>query len=158
MQASQLTQRLTQTITRTTSKRISSSSPCVVRAGGYEIVHSDKAPKAVGPYSQAIKSGGYVYTCGCVAFNPETMEIVQGGIEAEVEQALKNMGEILKASGSDFSKVVKTTVFLADMADFPKMNAIYGKYFNTPGPARSTVAVKALPKGALFEIDAMAEC
>jgi 2-iminobutanoate/2-iminopropanoate deaminase len=86
------------------------------------------------------------------------MEIIEGGIEAETRQALTNMGEILKAGGSDFTKVVKTTVFLTDMADFPKMNAIYSEFFSTPGPARSTVQVAALPRGALFEIDAIAEC
>jgi len=104
------------------------------------------------------QAGGLLYTCGCVAFVPETMEIIEGGIEAETRQALTNMGEILKAGGSDFTKVVKTTVFLTDMADFPKMNAIYSEFFSTPGPARSTVAVASLPRGALFEIDAIAEC
>ena len=104
------------------------------------------------------QSGGLLYTCGCVAFVPETMEIVEGGIEAETRQALTNMGEILKAGGSDFSKVVKTTIFITNMADFPKVNAIYSEFFNTPGPARSTVGVASLPKGGLIEIDAIAEC
>ncbi|CAL6368021.1 unnamed protein product [Bathycoccus prasinos] len=123
-----------------------------------EFIATDKAPAAAGPYSQAIKSGGLLYTCGCVAFVPETMEIVEGGIEAETRQALTNMGEILKAGGSDFSKVVKTTIFITNMADFPKVNAIYSEFFNTPGPARSTVGVASLPKGGLIEIDAIAEC
>ena len=105
-----------------------------------------------------IQSGGLLYTCGCVAFVPETMEIVEGGIEAETRQALTNMGEILKAGGSDFSKVVKTTIFITNMADFPKVNAIYSEFFDTPGPARSTVGVASLPKGGLIEIDAIAEC
>lgn len=104
------------------------------------------------------QSGGLLYTCGCVAFVPETMEIVEGGIEAETRQALTNMGEILKAGGSDFSKVVKTTIFITNMADFPKVNAIYSEFFDTPGPARSTVGVASLPKGGLIEIDAIAEC
>ena len=86
------------------------------------------------------------------------MEIVEGGIEAETRQALTNMGEILKAGGYDFSKVVKTTIFITNMADFPKVNAIYSEFFNTPGPARSTVGVASLPKGGLIEIDAIAEC
>ncbi|CAL6352679.1 endoribonuclease L-PSP [Bathycoccus prasinos] len=123
-----------------------------------EFIATDKAPAAAGPYSQGIKSGGLLYTCGCVAFVPETMEIVEGGIEAETRQALTNMGEILKAGGSDFSKVVKTTIFITNMADFPKVNAIYSEFFNTPGPARSTVGVASLPKGGLIEIDAIAEC
>ena len=86
------------------------------------------------------QSGGLLYTCGCVAFVPETMEIVEGGIEAETRQALTNMGEILKAGGSDFSKVVKTTIFITNMADFPKVNAIYSEFFDTPGPATSWLA------------------
>ena len=132
------------------------ASSVIVRA--QEFIATDKAPAAAGPYSQGIKSGGLLYTCGCVAFVPETMEIVEGGIEAETRQALTNMGEILKAGGSDFSKVVKTTIFITNMADFPKVNAIYSEFFDTPGPARSTVGVASLPKGGLIEIDAIAEC
>lgn len=121
-----------------------------------KVIHTDKAPKAIGPYSQAIKTEKMVYTAGQIGFEPATMEIVAGGVETETRQALTNLKNILEASGSGLEHVVKTTVFLQDMADFPKMNAIYTEYFPENPPARSTVEVAALPKGALVEIEAVA--
>ena len=121
-----------------------------------KVIHTDKAPKAIGPYSQAIRTDTMVYTAGQIGFDPTTMEIVAGGVEEQTRQALKNLKLILEASGSGLEHVVKTLVFLQDMADFPKMNAIYTEYFNENPPARSTVAVVALPKGALVEIEAVA--
>lgn len=121
-----------------------------------KVIHSDKAPKAIGPYSQAIRTDSMVYTAGQIGFDPTTMEIVSGGVEAETRQALTNLKNILEASGSSLEHVVKTTVFLKDMADFPKMNAIYTEYFHENPPARSTVQVAALPKNALVEIEAVA--
>jgi 2-iminobutanoate/2-iminopropanoate deaminase len=121
-----------------------------------KVIHSDKAPKAIGPYSQAIRANNMVYTAGQVGFDPATMEIVTGGIEAETRQVLTNLKNILEASGSGLEHVVKALVFLQNMADFPKMNAIYAEYFPENPPARSTVAVAALPKGALIEIEVVA--
>ncbi len=120
------------------------------------VVHSEKAPKAIGPYSQAVRTDSMIYTAGQIGLDPATMEIVSGGIEAETRQALTNLKNILEAAGSSLEHVVKTLVFLQDMADFPKMNAIYAEYFPENPPARSTVQVAALPKGALVEIEAIA--
>ena len=119
-------------------------------------VHTDKAPKAIGPYSQAIKTESMVYTSGQVAIDPSTGELIAGGIEEQTRQVLKNLQHVLTASGTSFDKVIKTTVFLKDMNDFAKMNAIYAESFPENPPARSTVAVAALPKGALVEIEAVA--
>lgn len=121
-----------------------------------KVIHTEKAPKAIGPYSQAICTETMVYTAGQLGFDPSTMEIVSGGIEAETRQALTNLKNILEASGSSLGNVVKTLVFLQDMADFPKMNAIYTEFFHEDPPARSTVQVAALPKKALIEIEAVA--
>jgi 2-iminobutanoate/2-iminopropanoate deaminase len=121
-----------------------------------KVINTDKAPKAIGPYSQAIRTDTMVYTAGQIGFDPATMEIVAGGVEAETRQALTNLKNILEASESSLEHVVKTLVFLQDMADFPKMNAIYAEYFPENPPARSTVQVAALPKGALIEIEAVA--
>ena len=121
-----------------------------------KVIHTDKAPKAIGPYSQAIRTDAMVYTAGQIGFDPTTMEIVAGGVEEQTRQALTNLKTILEASGSSLEHVVKTLVFLQDMADFPKMNAIYAEYFPENPPARSTVQVAALPKGALVEIEAVA--
>lgn len=121
-----------------------------------KVIHSEKAPKAIGPYSQAIRADSMVYTAGQIGFDPATMEIVSGGVEAETRQALTNLKNVLEAAGSSLDHVVKTLVFLQDMADFPKMNAIYAEYFPENPPARSTVQVAALPKGALVEIEAVA--
>lgn len=121
-----------------------------------EYVSTDKAPAAIGPYSQAIKVGGIVYTSGQIAINPESGNIEGKDIAEQTEQVMKNLGEVLSAAGSSFDKAIKTTCFLADIADFAKFNEIYGKYFVSK-PARSCVAVKDLPKGALVEVEVIAE-
>ena len=121
-----------------------------------KIISTDKAPAAIGPYSQAVISGNMLYTSGQIAINPETAQVVEGGIEAQTEQIMKNLGEVLKAAGVDFTAAVKTTCFLADINDFAAFNKIYGKYF-TGKPARSCVAVKDLPKGVLAEVEVIAE-
>lgn len=118
-------------------------------------IHTDKAPAAIGPYSQATVVGGMVYSSGQIAINPETGNLVDGGIAEQTEQIMKNLGEVLAAAGSSFDKVVKTTCFLADIADFAVFNEIYGKYF-VGKPARSCVAVRDLPKGALAEVEVIA--
>lgn len=123
---------------------------------GKKIVSTEKAPKAIGPYSQAIRIEGLVFTAGQVGFNPATMEIVEGGIEAQTRQVLTNLKHVLEAADSGLNFVVKTTVFLQDMNDFAAMNAVYAKFFPENPPARSTVAVAALPKGALVEIECVA--
>ena len=119
-------------------------------------IHTDRAPGAIGPYSQAIVSGGFVYTSGQIPLCPETGKIEAQGLEAQTEQACRNLKEVLLAAGSAPEKVVKTTCFLADMADFEAFNRVYATYF-VSCPARSCVAVRQLPKGALVEIEAIAE-
>lgn len=119
-------------------------------------IHTEKAPAAVGPYSQAIVSNGMVYTSGQIAINPETNTVEAQDIQGQTEQIMKNLGEVLKTAGSSFEKAVKTTCFLADMNDFAAFNEIYGKYF-TSLPARSCVAVKTLPKNVLAEVEVIAE-
>jgi len=121
-----------------------------------KIVVSEKAPKAIGPYSVAVQTGQLVYTAGQIGLNPETGEIVPGGIEAETRQVLTNLKNVLESAGSSLGDVVKTTVFLRDMGDFAKMNAIYAEFFAKDPPARSTVAVAGLPKGCAVEIEAVA--
>ena len=123
---------------------------------GKGIVLTDKAPKPIGPYSQAIRTDSMVFAAGQAGLDPVTGELVQGGIEAETRQVLTNIKKVLDASESGLDYVVKTTVFLIDMNDFPKMNAIYGEFFAKDPPARTTVAVAALPKGARVEIEAVA--
>ena len=120
-----------------------------------QTIHTDKAPAAVGPYSQAIEHGGTVYTSGQIAIDPAAGKIVAADIAGQAEQCCKNLGEVLKAAGTDFSHVVKTTCFLADIADFKTFNAVYEKFFVSK-PARSCVAVKDLPAGALCEIEVVA--
>ncbi|MDE5765042.1 MAG: RidA family protein [Ruminococcus sp.] len=119
-------------------------------------IHTEKAPQAVGPYSQAVVSGNMVYTSGQIAINPETNTIEAVTVQEQTEQVMKNLGAVLEASGSSFEKAVKTTCFLADMNDFGAFNEIYGKYF-TSLPARSCVAVKTLPKNVLVEVEVIAE-
>lgn len=118
-------------------------------------VETDSAPAAIGPYSQAIIAGGLVYTSGQIPLDPKSGRIEAEGIEAQAERAIQNLGEILRAAGTDFTKVVKTTCFLASMGDFAAFNAVYERHF-TSRPARSCVEVGALPKGALVEIEAVA--
>ncbi|MGN0558783.1 MAG: RidA family protein [Acutalibacteraceae bacterium] len=119
-------------------------------------IHTDNAPAAIGPYSQAVTTGNLVFTSGQIAINPATGNIEGKTIEEQTLQVMKNLGEVLKAAGSDYSKAVKTVCFLADIADFAKFNEIYGQYF-TEKPARSCVAVKQLPKNALVEVEVIAE-
>ena|SRR5689334_10005845 len=121
-----------------------------------QVVHSDQAPKAIGPYSQAIRTDTMLYTAGQVGFDPATGDVVAGGIKEQTRQALTNMKNILEAGGSSFKNVVKTTVFLKNMSDFAEMNGVYAEFFTEQPPARSTVEVAALPKGALVEIEAVA--
>lgn len=123
---------------------------------GKKIISTDKAPAAIGPYSQAVRAGDMIYTAGQIGLDPITMEIVDGGIEAETHQVLSNLKQVLEAANSGMNYVVKTTVFLRDMADFSKMNAIYASFFPENPPARSTVAVKTLPKDVSVEIEAIA--
>jgi len=123
---------------------------------GKKIISTDNAPKAIGPYSQAIRAENLVFTAGQIALNPATMEIVEGGIEAQTRQVLTNLKHVLEAADSGLNYAVKTTVFLADMANFAAMNAVYAEFFPENPPARSTVAVKTLPKGGLVEIEAVA--
>ena len=115
------------------------------------------APSAIGPYSQAIQVGNLLYTSGQIPIDPATGQIVEGGIEEQTRRSLLNVQAILKEAGVTMGNVVKTTVFMADMNDFPAMNAVYAEFFTQPFPARSAVAVKSLPKGALIEIEVVAE-
>lgn len=119
-------------------------------------IHTDKAPAAIGPYSQAIVHGDLVFTSGQIPINPNTGIVDAEGIVEQTEQVMKNLGEVLAAAGSSFEKTIKTTCFLADMGDFAAFNEIYAKYF-TEKPARSCVAVKSLPKGVLVEVEVIAE-
>ncbi|MBO4940195.1 MAG: RidA family protein [Clostridia bacterium] len=118
-------------------------------------VATEKAPAAIGPYSQAIICGEMVFTSGQIPINPASGNVEAEGITAQTEQVMKNLGEVLKAAGSGFEKAVKTTCFLADIADFAAFNAVYAEYFTTK-PARSCVAVKDLPKGVLVEVEVIA--
>ena len=118
-------------------------------------ISTDKAPAAIGPYSQAIVAGDFLFASGQIPINPATGEIQGTTIEEQAEQSMKNVGEILKAAGADYTKVVKTTCFLADMGDFAAFNGVYEKYF-TEKPARSCVAVKQLPKDVLCEVEVTA--
>ena len=122
-----------------------------------EDIKTNKAPQAIGPYSQAIKAHGFVFVSGQIGLDPKTNEFVKGGVEEQAEQVLKNIGEILKAAGADYRDVVKCEIFLTNISDFVKINELYGKYFfSTPKPARQTVEVSNLPKGALIEISCIA--
>jgi 2-iminobutanoate/2-iminopropanoate deaminase len=123
---------------------------------GKKIVSTEKAPKAIGPYSQAIRTDELVFTAGQIGLHPATMELVEGGIEEQTRQALTNLKNVLESADSGLNFVVKTTVFLQAMSDFAAMNAVYSEFFPENAPARSTVAVAALPKGALVEIECTA--
>ncbi len=124
-----------------------------------DAVHTSGAPSAIAPYSQGIRHGGLLYTCGQIALDPATGKLVEGGIEAQAHQVLSNLRTVVEAAGSSMDRVIKTTVYLADMADYPAVNAIYLEYFpRSPRPARSAVAVKELPLGSLLEIDCIAAC
>ncbi len=121
-----------------------------------EAVATQQAPEAIGPYSQAIKAGGMVFTSGQIALDPSTNQLISGDVAAQTERVLKNLAGALKAAGSGLDKVVKTTVFLKNMSDFAAMNEVYGRSFSAAPPARSTVEVARLPKDVLVEIDAIA--
>jgi 2-iminobutanoate/2-iminopropanoate deaminase len=121
-----------------------------------EIILTDAAPAPIGPYSQAIRFGAYLFCSGQVALDPKTGNMKNASIEEETRQALANLSEVLKAGGTSLSNVIKTTIFLVDMNDFATVNTIYGEAFDSAKPARSTVAVAALPKGARVEIEAIA--
>jgi 2-iminobutanoate/2-iminopropanoate deaminase len=123
---------------------------------GKKIVSTEKAPKAIGPYSQAIVLDKLVFTAGQIGLDPASMELVEGGVEAQTRQALTNLRHVLETTDSGLNFVVKTTVFLQDMGDFAKMNSIYAEFFPENPPARSTVQVAGLPKGALVEIECIA--
>lgn len=119
-------------------------------------IQTDKAPAAIGPYSQAIKAGGFVFVSGQIPTDPQTGEFVAGGITEQTDQVLKNLRAVLEAAGSGLDQVVKTTVFLADMKEFSGMNEVYATYFTGPPPARATVAAAGLPRDARVEIEAVA--
>lgn len=122
-----------------------------------QVISTKKAPAAIGPYSQAIQVGNLLYTSGQIPVNPATGAFVEGGVKEQTRQSLTNVKAILEEAGLQMSNVVKTTVYMADMNDFADMNAVYAEFFSEPYPARSAVAVKTLPKGALVEIEVIAE-
>jgi len=124
--------------------------------GTRSAVHTASAPAAVGPYSQAIVAGGMVFASGQIGLDPGTGKLVDGGVEAQARRALDNLGQVLAAAGSSWEGIAKTTLFLADMADFAAVNAVYAERFEGAPPARSTVAVSGLPLGALVEVEAIA--
>jgi 2-iminobutanoate/2-iminopropanoate deaminase len=120
------------------------------------VVHTDKAPAAIGPYSQGIIANGLLFTAGQIAIDPATGQVIDGGVAEQTERALKNLGAVLESAGSSWTNVVKTTVFLKDMRDFPTVNEVYARMIGDARPARSTVAVGGLPRDVLVEIDAVA--
>lgn len=121
-----------------------------------DVVHTDRGPKPIGPYSQAIKANGFVYLAGQVALDPKTGELTGSDIKQQTERVMENMKGVLEAAGSNLAHVVKTTVYLKDLNDFAAMNEVYARYFTVAPPARSTVEVSRLPKDALLEIDVIA--
>jgi 2-iminobutanoate/2-iminopropanoate deaminase len=121
-----------------------------------EVVSTKDAPQAIGPYSQAIKANGFVFTSGQIAIDPATQQVIAGDVAAQTDRVLRNLSEILEAAGSGLGKVVRSTVFLKSMNDFAAVNQVYGQYFSSDAPARSTVEVARLPKDVLVEIDVVA--
>lgn len=121
-----------------------------------EQVKTDHAPGAIGPYSQAIKAGGMIFAAGQIPLDPTSGEMISGGVQQQTERVIQNLSAVLSAAGSSLDAVVKTTVFLKSMDDFKNMNEVYARYFKAPAPARSTVAVADLPRGALVEIECIA--
>jgi 2-iminobutanoate/2-iminopropanoate deaminase len=121
-----------------------------------EVIATDQAPKAIGPYSQAIKAAGLIFTSGQVAIDPATQQVIAGDVAAQTDRVLKNLSAVLQASGSGLEKALRCTVFLKNMGDFAAMNEVYGRYFTAAPPARSTVEVARLPKDVLVEIDVIA--
>jgi len=122
----------------------------------HKAVHTDKAPTAIGPYSQAIDTGSFIFTSGQIPIDPSTGQVINGGIEKQAFQVLENLKNVLETAGSNMEKVIKTTVFLKDLSSFSVVNEIYAKYFSEPYPARSCVEVNRLPKDVLIEIEAVA--
>ena len=120
------------------------------------IVHTENAPAAIGPYSQAVVAGNFLFTAGQIALDPATGQIVQGDVSAQTERVMSNLAAVLETAGARWSDVVKTTVYLQDMADFPRVNEVYGRVMGDARPARSTVQVAGLPRGVLVEIDVIA--
>ncbi len=120
-----------------------------------EIIHSDKAPAAIGPYSQAVKANGFVYMSGQIPLVPETMELVEGDFEANAVQVFENLKNVAEAAGGSLQDAIKVNIFLADMADFPKVNEVMQRYFSEPYPARAAVAVKTLPRNVPVEVEAV---
>ncbi len=123
-----------------------------------EEVFSERAPRPVGPYSQAVRAGGFVFVSGQIPIDPEMGALVKGGIERQAEQALKNLREVLRAAGLTMRDVVKVTVYLANMEDFARFNEVYSRFFEKPYPARSVIEASRLPRNALVEIEAIARC
>ena len=121
-----------------------------------KIVHTESAPAAIGPYSQGVIANGFLYTAGQIALDPATGQVVTGDVATQTERVMTNLAAVLAAAGTSFKDVVKTTVYLHDMNDFPRVNEVYGRVLGTARPARSTVQVSALPRGVLVEIDAIA--
>jgi 2-iminobutanoate/2-iminopropanoate deaminase len=121
-----------------------------------DVISTEQAPQAIGPYSQAIRAQGLIFTSGQIAIDPATAEIIAGDVRAQTERVLRNLSAILQASGSSLEKVLRSTVFLKNMGDFAAMNEVYGRYFEQAPPARSTVEVARLPKDVLVEIDVIA--
>jgi 2-iminobutanoate/2-iminopropanoate deaminase len=121
-----------------------------------EIISTTKAPAAIGPYSQAVKLGNMIYTSGMIPLVPETMQVVEGGVQQQTRQVLENLKVLLESAGSSLENVIKTTVFIKDMNEFPKINETYAEYFTSKQPARSTVEVARLPKDVLVEIEVIA--
>jgi len=122
-----------------------------------KIIQTSDAPAAIGPYSQAVSAGGFLFTAGQIALDPHSGQIVDGGVQQQAERVMANLTAVLKEAGTDWSSVVKTTVYLHDMADFPAMNEVYGRWLGDARPARSTVQAAALPRGVLVEIDVVAK-
>jgi len=122
-----------------------------------ELIRSERAPKAIGPYEQGLKLDGWIFTSGQIPLDPKTGAMVEGGIGAQTRQVLENLRGVLEAAGTSMSRVVKTTVYMTNLADFQKMNEVYAEYFPQDKPVRSTVGVASLPRGALVEIDVIAQ-
>lgn len=122
-----------------------------------KVISTDKAPAAIGPYSQAVQAGGLLFCSGQIALDPATGEMVQGDVVAQAERVMENISAVLAEAGAGFGDVLKTTIYLVEMGDFAAVNEVYGRYFSSHKPARSTVAVKSLPRGALLEIESVAK-
>src|SRR5271165_4500473 len=121
-----------------------------------QVIATEQGPRAIGPYSQAIKANGFIFLSGQIAFDPATQQLIEGDVAAQTERVLQNLSSVLQAAGSSLAQVVKTTVFLKNMSDFAAMNEVYGRHFSATPPARSTVEVARLPKDALIEMEVIA--